>query len=655
MTSYATQSRRGSNAYLSALTLGLIFFWASPVSWAVDPHAATGAVPEQTSSSDAYQEVSVNLDPETEKVGGALYTERCSQCHDGKISRAPQRYILEQGSPETVLAAMLTGPMREVAKDLTLEQKTAISEFITRRKIEGGDVRDAGVACSADHMGFDLEQVPVFSNWGLEPNASHYIPPATAGVSLDDLASAKLEWAFAYPAATRARSQPAVGGGALFVGSQSGLVYAFDLKTGCTRWQFMASAEVRNAITLSPWDAGDTEADPLLFFGDLTGNQYAVSALTGELRWKKRMDDHGATTLTGASELAGEMLFVPISSLEEGAAISSTYPCCTFRGAIVALEARTGRELWRRHFIPAAEARGSNEEGTPLFGPAGVPVWAGMAMDGDLLYVATGDDYTDPPSETSDAIIALKRDTGEVVWVRQARFGDMWNGSCEDANPINCPEDSGPDWDYGAGPVISVGKSGRKVLLAGDKGTVVAAMDPATGEVLWKHKVGRGGVVAGINFGIAAHKGLVFVPVSDVPDGRTYSVPANPGLFALDIDTGEMVWSAPSDKDICDGRPGCYPGYSAAISVTDEFVLAGSNEGVLRAYHIDTGEIRWEFDTTKTFTAVDGAVAQGGSVGGGQAPLMVDGRIILNSGYAFAGKMPGNALLVLKTGAGAGQ
>jgi polyvinyl alcohol dehydrogenase (cytochrome) len=68
----------------------------------------------------------------------------------------------------------------------------------------------------------------------------------------------------------------------------------------------------------------------------------------------------------------------------------------------------------------------------------------------------------------------------------------------------------------------------------------------------------------------------------------------------------------------------------------------------LRAFDIDNGEVLWEFDTTQPFTAVDGRIAQGGSIGGGQAPLIVGDRLILNSGYAFAGKMPGNALLVLK-------
>ena len=605
------------------------------------------------SNSDAYEEVYLNLDEETRQLGGELYSKHCAGCHDGNVVRAPQRYILEQGSPETILAALVNGPMREVARGLSEVEKTAIAEFVTGRKIDTTDVRLAGIACDASRQGFDFTQTPVFQHWGLEPGGSHFIPQSIAGIRQADLANLSVDWAFAYPAANRARSQPAVGGGALFVGSQSGLVYAFDLETGCTRWQFMASAEVRNAITLSSWDADKADADPLLYFGDLSGNQYAVSAVTGALRWKQRMDQHGNATLTGASELSDGVLYVPVSSLEEGAAIAAGYPCCTFRGSVVALDAMTGEELWRRFFIPEAVEAGKNDAGTSIYGPSGVPIWAGMAMDDDRLYIATGDDYSGEGSSTSDAIIALDKSSGETIWVRQARFGDVWNGSCEDVDRINCPDDSGPDWDYGAGPIVTTDEKGRRVVLAGDKGGVVAALDAETGVPLWKNKVGRGGVVAGINFGIAAHGGKVFVPVSDVPDGRNYDEPAKPGLYALDLATGDYVWRAPALRDLCNGRPGCYPGYSAAVSVTEDYVLAGANDGWLRAFDVDDGALLWELDTTQPVVAVDGRMAAGGSIGGGQAPLIVGDRIILNSGYAFAGKMPGNALLVLrKTQAG---
>ena len=599
-------------------------------------------------NSAAYQEVTLPLDPETRAIGGDLYAKHCAACHDGNMVRAPQRYVLENVSPSTLLAAMINGPMREVAAELSLEQKTAVAEYIAERKISGTNTADAGVACEGARNQFDLTQAPVFQNWGLDSAASHFMPPEIAHITNKNIASLELDWAFAYPDATRARSQPALGAGAIYVGSQSGLVYAFDMETGCTRWQVQASSEVRNGLTLEPWDSAAEPFDPLLFFGDLTGNQYAVEALTGELRWEKRIDDHSAATLTAAAELSDGVLYVPVSSLEEGAAIAAGYPCCSFRGAIVALDARSGDELWRRHFIPPAQRSGVNAAGTEQYGPSGVPIWAGMAMDADHLYIATGDDYSGEGSETSDAIVALDKVSGRTVWVRQARFGDVWNGSCENIDPVNCPSDNGPDYDYGAGPVISMDSKGRRIILAGDKGGVVTAMLAETGESLWKTKVGRGGVVAGINFGLAAYDGKVFVPISDVPDGRVYDEPARPGVYALNVDNGEYVWRAPAGKDVCNGRPGCNPGYSAAISVTEDYVLAGSNEGWLRAFDINNGQVLWEFDTTDAFTAVDGRTARGGSIGGGQAPLVVGDRLILNSGYAFAGKMPGNALLVLR-------
>jgi len=528
-----------------------------------------------------------------------------------------------------------------------LPQKTAIAEFLTKRKMSGDDARSAGVACSQSAAEFNRTATPAFSHWGFDQEGTHYIGPGTSSVTKAALPTMAVDWAFAFPSAVRARSQPALAGGAIFVGSQSGLVYAFDLETGCTRWQFMASAEVRNAMIVEPWEPADDEADPLLFFGDVSGNQYAVSAMTGELAWRKRMDDHGVATLTAASTLVGDVLYVPVSSLEEGAAISADYPCCTFRGSIAALDAGTGEELWRRYFIPPAKQEARNSAGKTLYGPSGVPVWAGMSVDGDLLFVATGDDYTGEGSGMSDSVIALNRHSGEIVWVAQARAGDVWNASCEYAGKINCPDGNGPDWDYGAGPVVATGASGRKMLLAGDKGGLVVGLDPLTGKVLWRNKVGRGGVVAGINFGMAAHAGKVFVPVSDVPDGRTYDEPAKPGLYALDIDTGEFIWKAPAE-DVCNGRAGCFPGYSAAVTVLDDYVLAGSNDGYLRAFDTATGAILWEYDTTQSVDAVGDRIAQGGSVGGGQAPIVVGDRIILNSGYAFSGKMPGNALLVLK-------
>ena len=112
------------------------------MSSAMFAHANSGAP-----NSAAYQEVTVPLDPKTKAVGGALYARHCAACHDGNMVRAPQRYLLENVSPSTLLSAMIDGPMREVAADLSLEQKTAVAEYIAERKITETNTAEAGVAC----------------------------------------------------------------------------------------------------------------------------------------------------------------------------------------------------------------------------------------------------------------------------------------------------------------------------------------------------------------------------------------------------------------------------------------------------------------------------------------------------------------------------
>ena len=115
----------------------------------------------------------------------------------------------------------------------------------------------------------------------------------------------------------------------------------------------------------------------------------------------------------------------------------------------------------------------------------------------------------------------------------------------------------------------------------------------------------------------------------------------------MDIATGEYIWRAPSEN-ICEGRRFCHPGYSAAVTATPELLFAGANDGFIRIYDVESGDVLWEMDIVRDFTAVNGATARGGSVGGGTGPIVHDGLLMVNSGYGFAGKMPGNVMLVFE-------
>lgn len=629
------------------LALACAAAWSAAFAAQDNPPAPAPLSVHGKAEADSYRDKTDALDPATQATGERVYGQICSSCHEIGLNRAPQRFLLAQMAPESVLRALTSGVMQPVGSTLSVDERKAVAQYVTGHRF--GDA--AGLEprhCAAREAAFDMAAPPAFTGWGIDERSTHNIPAEVSGLSAANAPRLKLKWAFAFPNALRARSQPAVAGGAVFVGSHNGTVYALDLKTGCARWAYSASTEVRTGIVVSPWTAGDAKARPLLFFGDLVGSAYALDALTGKEVWKIKANDHAGTTLTGTPVLRGDMLYIPVSSLEEGSAFKPDFACCTFRGSILAVDPGTGAEKWRTYLVDEPKLTGKTAKGVDKFGPSGVPVWNSPSIDvaRNAMYVATGDNYSSPATELSDSIVALDLTTGAIKWHYQALANDAWNGSCDEADKVNCPDESGPDADFGAGTVLAKGKDGKDYILAGQKSGWAYGIDPDTGKPVWKRRIGRGGVVGGIHFGLAAADGTGFFPVSDVPDGRKYDMDAQPGIFALDVATGEQRWAARPGADTCHGRAFCHPGYGGSITVTNGLLLAGGNDGYLRVYDAANGRIVWESDTTADVVTVDGRTAHGGSIGGGAAPVAYKGLLIANSGYGFAGKMPGNVLLV---------
>jgi polyvinyl alcohol dehydrogenase (cytochrome) len=267
------------------------------------------------------------------------------------------------------------------------------------------------------------------------------------------------------------------------------------------------------------------------------------------------------------------------------------------------------------------------------------------------LYAGTGENYSSPAGGTSDAIIAFDMDSGDVVWVNQATEGDAWNVGCLSQyaiDPANCPEENGPDFDFAASPILVKLPDGRDLLVAGQKSGDAMAIDPNSGETLWRTRVGRGGVQGGIHFGIAAEGPIAYIPINDMayPEDVTrykFKIPARPGIFALEAETGEVRWENLAD-DICDGMQFCNPGISSAVTAIPGAVIAGHLDGRLRIYDADDGTVLWEYDTRQTVETVSGAPAHGGSMSGG-GPTVADGMLYVNSGYGIYFHMPGNVLL----------
>ena len=569
--------------------------------------------------------------------GKAHYDRACATCHEGAIKKAPHREMIGLMTPQAILRAITDGVMQTEASVLTDKERLEVSEFLAGKTM--AEARDVELPECAGPIPQSPRPV-AFTNWGLQPQNTRFIPMDTGGLDQTNISGLQPKWSLAFPGANRARSQPAIAGDVLFVGSHSGAVFALNRNDGCVHWRFQASGEVRTGIVTSP----DAQA---LYFGDVLGNVYALNAGSGGLLWKDRADDHPNATITGTPSLHDGRLFVPVSSLEVSLAVDPSYECCTFRGSVVAYDAGSGERVWKTYTITEpATVQSQNRAGTNMRGPSGAVIWNSPAIDTarNQLYVGTGENMSSPATETSDAIFAIDLSDGTVNWVFQATANDVWNTACDTVTDHSCPPEAGPDFDFGSAPLLTRASDGRDLVVAGQKSGVVHALNPDTGAVAWQRRVGRGGIQGGVHFGIAAAHGKVFVPISDMADGRTYDHPDRPGVHALNAATGETLWYA-EWPDRCDGRSFCHPGVSQAITVISNMVVAGGMDGIARAFSESDGRLLWELDTTQPFETVSGDTTRGGSFGGAAAPVAFDGTLILSSGYGIYNHMPGNLLV----------
>ncbi|MFT4823295.1 MAG: polyvinyl alcohol dehydrogenase (cytochrome) [Halioglobus sp.] len=580
--------------------------------------------------------------------GAQLFQAHCLTCHGGTVSKAPQISLLQIMSASSVLRAMDSGVMQEQSNKLSAVQKQQVAEFLTGQKLSDVTELALPAMCSAADKTFDRTALPKSEGWGVDLGNKRNFGSAQTQLTIDDMPELKLKWAFAYPDAVRARSQPAIAGGSVFVGSQNGSVYALNAESGCLRWQFSTVAEVRTGIVVAPWQS---DQRPMLFFGDLVGNVYALDASTGELLWRDRPDPHPSLTLTAAPAYYDGRLYVPLSALEVTAAADPLYACCTFRGGVAVYDTLSGEKLWiGRTIDEPAKVVGQNSAGTDRIAPSGAPIWNTPALDikRKVMYVGTGTNYSSPANDTSDAILALSMEDGHIVWQQQVTTGDAWNMGCETKEKVNCPPENGPDYDIGAAIIIATNKHGRDILIAGQKSGDVYGIDPdKDGAKLWHQKLGRGGIQGGVHFGMAVNGDTLYVPMSDFDGGPRWPGIARPGMFALDISTGKQKWYTPA-QDVCEGREFCQPGLSAASSALPGGVLAGAMDGHIRAYKVGDGKVVWDFDTATLFDTLSGTQANGGSLGGGSGPVFNGDMLYLNSGYGIYFHMPGNVLLAFE-------
>ena len=580
---------------------------------------------------------------EVAALGKQVYTTSCSGCHKtGAGLKAPDQLILSQMPPRAILAALETGKMREQAKELTTDQRRAVAEWLTSKKLK--EIPIPKEAFTEFTLPADKKVTIQQMGWGGDLEGTGFRTTQQAGISAATVSTLTLKWAFAFPEVFQARGKPAIVGDWLIIGSQNGDVYCLHKKTGKIGWHFAASAAVRGAINVAK-----KGKELYAYFADNATNVYALDVKTGKLLWKKRVGQHAQSGNTGSVVVYNDIVYVPLTSLEVVSALDPTYPCCSSSGEVVAVSAHSGEEIWR-HRVIAEEAKevGTKKNGKPFFGPSGAIVWCSPTVDTKrgLLYIGTGENYTNPATKTSDAIQALNLKTGKLVWTFQATQGDAWNMACP-GNP-NCPEKSGPDLDFGMAPILVKRPNGQDILVVGQKSAIVYGLSPEDGKLIWKTPLGMGGALGGIHWGMATDGRYVYAANADNKYGvgkiDSLHRPA-PGIYALDVATGQVMWKAAAPP--CHGRTGCIEANSAAPTVIPGIVFAGALDGHIRAYATTDGQILWEYDTLREFQTVNGIQGKGGSIDG-SSPTVSDGMLYVNSGYGLFGEYPGNVLLAFE-------
>lgn len=563
--------------------------------------------------------------------GFLVYQKHCADCHQDARLRAPSLGAIKKMSENGIRQALTMGVMKEHSRNIDNVDFDKLLLFLSSQTNNTTETQIN--ECSEP---FPTQSEILWSNWG--NGLSNQRVQAKSSLNPQNINQLELKWAFGFNDSIRIRSQPLVTEDTIYIGSQSGHVYALSLDTGCQWWSFKADAEVRGAITLS-------DNKKSILFTDFAANVYRLNSLNGEIEWKKNVATHPLTTITGSIAVTQDSVFIPLSSTEVVSAIDPNYMCCTFRGGLIALNTSNGDERWKMHTVPEPKKTGYNSNRISSWGPSGAPVWSTPTIDLErgLIYIGVGQNYSHPATELSDAIIAIGIESGRVVWHKQTLSGDVWNAACV-TNRINCPGEYGPDYDIGASIILIEGD--KDMLIAGQKSGMVFAMDPDdNGSIIWQKRVGRGGKKGGVHWGMTIDDDSIFVPIADLPEKIPSQYSPMPGIHALRIKDGSKEWYRPALPVCEDEKYHCYPSVSAAPSRVGSMIITGSMNGIIEIISTKDGNLLWSFDTAMQFKTINQISANGGSIDS-NGPIIAGNHLIATSGYDIYGQLTGNILLV---------
>jgi polyvinyl alcohol dehydrogenase (cytochrome) len=567
--------------------------------------------------------------------GATVFQTVCSNCHkEGSPTNAPLPNVLRTMPVQSILTALTSGKMQTQGANLSASEKTAVASYLG---VAGVESIPQSAHCTSNPP--LAKSAPSWNGWGIDPTNSRFQNAKAAGLTAADVPKLKLKWAFGYPGVTTSFGTPTVFGGRIFVGAADGTVFSLNAQSGCIYWMYKATEGVRTGPIIS----GDGK---IAYLSDLHAWVHAVNAETGAVIWKTHVDEEAETTITGTPKLDGTRLYVPVSAGEESiAAADPKYPCCKGRGSMVALDVKTGKQIWKTYIIPEpAKMTGKTSTGVETWGPSGASPWTSPTVDSKrhAVYIGTGINYSQPGTKTSDAVIAFDDATGRILWSQQLLSGDVFNFGCTTDQKPNCPKDPGGDLDIGSPPILKDIGGGKRILIVAAKSGMVYGLDPdQQGKIVWKTMASAGGPEGGVIWGASADSKAAYFAISDWNPAKPE---AGGGVLALDFATGKKLWSTPAPTPACVKVTGCSAAQPGPTSLMDGAVFAGSDDGHVRAYATGDGHILWDFDTNRDFQTVDGVKAHGGSIDSTGATI-AGGMVYLNAGYSRIPVMPGNVFL----------
>jgi polyvinyl alcohol dehydrogenase (cytochrome) len=335
---------------------------------------------------------------------------------------------------------------------------------------------------------------------------------AESSLTARNLGELKYKWV--YLTSGDVYATPAVVDKTVYAGDTSGLFYALT-SNGQLIWKYAAKAAITSSALVT---------NRLVIFGDQGGNIYGIDRSSGQLIWSVHPNPHPLAAIWGSPTWVGGRVVVGIASTEEDAAQApgSTYPCCSFRGSVVALNPDTGETIWQTYFITEAENTA---------GGSGAPVWSTPTYDPalGLIFVTTGNNYRPPATGASDSFIALEAATGSIRWIRQTRAND----------------DMPADYDFGDSPQVYTLVSGEKVVGAGQKSGTYWVVDAVTGALVGQRQavpfcMGTQGLFS--DSAVAA--GVVVVNGEDCSFfSHQPIIPPTGKVIALSPDATHQLWS----------------------------------------------------------------------------------------------------------------